>query len=95
MDEKLIEVLDELTWDILEKNPKLENIVEEGGLTLFKADYVFGYGFMNITFMGIDIWCSEDDDREFIKDDTEYEDWKPYFKRKIKELKNAGITIEL
>ena len=95
MDEKLIKVLDELTWDILEKNPKLETIVEDGGLILFKAEYVFGYGYTNITFMGIDIWCSEDDEREFIDDGNEYEDWSTYFKRRINKLKNAGINIEL
>ena len=94
MDDKLVKVLDEMTWDILDKNPKLETIVEDGGLILFKADYVFGYGFMNITFMGIDIWCSENDEREYDEYD-EYEDWSTYFKRKIKELKNAGINIEL
>lgn len=48
--------------------------------------YVVSDGYhTNIKFLGVDIWHSEDDDREWSEATENYEPLEPYLRRKINE----------
>lgn len=91
MDQELIKTLDKITWEILENNPEFDKFSQEWGITILDIKYSAGYGFTSVDCMGIDIWNSENDDREFDDDKNDYEDWNTYFRRRINELIDNNI----
>jgi hypothetical protein len=90
MDKELIEILDKITWDILEKNPKLDELTQEWGISVINVKYLAGFGYTGVEFMGFEIWNSENDEREWIEESDAYEDMEKYIYRKIKELTDSG-----
>lgn len=88
--EEIIKVLDKITWELFEKNPKLEALTTEWGITPVKLEYRAAYGFVSIDFMGLEIWNSEDDERYWVEEENDYEDWDTYLTRKIKEILDSG-----
>jgi hypothetical protein len=93
---ELMDTLDKITWDILEKNPEFDKFCGEWGLTFIDLSYSAGYGFVAIKILGYDIWCSENDEREWVEENDDYEEFETYIYRKINELKTNGVlNIEL
>jgi len=46
-----------------------------------------------VTFLGIDIWSSEDDERKFIDDENRYEDLSLFLERQIQKKINDILSI--
>lgn len=88
MEQELINSLDDITWEILENNPDFDKFTQDLGITIINVKYEAAYGFTSVDCMGIEIWNSENDEREIINDkiDDFCESWDMYFRRKINEL---------
>lgn len=73
-----------INQDIYENsNDKVRNAAENYGNFLdFSTD---GYA-TAVTFMGLQIWCSEDDDRKYDEEKGEYEPMEAYLVAKIREV---------
>jgi len=77
-------------------------IVRELNISLYEQHYEtevgFEYctnGFMSsISIGGFNIWNSEDDDREWIEEENDYEPFLPFIKNKFNELTDKLISLK-
>lgn len=59
----------------------------------FIVDYHCDGYMVVIEFLGLQIWSSDDDDREFNEEENKYEPLKPYLIKKIINVINVLSTI--
>jgi len=57
-------------------------------------DWLFGFFTLSIdenqsciiSFLKMEIWCSENDERDYVEDNDEYEPLEPYLRKEIKKI---------
>lgn len=81
------DVVDELNDDLDEMFEY--EVVEPFYLKMWYESYEYG-----IEFLGVIIWSTANDDREFIEDKNDYEPLKPFLQRKITNLIQSLTKIK-
>lgn len=83
---KLIEDINQEIYEIVaDQNSLLQSFIEENPPLEFSSS---GYA-CGIKFLGIPIWCSENDERPYINEDTPMEDYLPldiWIKQEVKRI---------
>jgi len=100
--EEAIETVESINDDIHE-NSYTDNEVEsdltillEEGYPILTLNFAGNAGFIIFFYDHYQLWCSEDDERDYInEDEEEYEPLKPYIQRKLKKLLTTLNQIKL
>lgn len=71
---EIIDIVEDLQYEIYEST---------GGIEYYLLDATFCNGVCIINFLDIQIWNSEDDMREYIEEEDEYENLEKYLRREI------------
>jgi hypothetical protein len=84
---KLIEDINQEIYNATEENSLVEQFIQETPPLEFST---IGYAH-HVSFFGITIWCSENDERPMINENTPYEDYIPlgsWLRQEIKRILN-------
>lgn len=83
MKENLLDIIYELNVDLSEElcfENGYKNISEQIFIVLESGGF-----YERITFLGIELWRNDDDEREYDEETDTYEPMKPFLKRKMNE----------
>lgn len=84
-------MLPEEVLDVVrELNDEIDNKLENAEATFHFSMESDGYCSL-VTFMGLNVWSSEDDERDFIDEKDEYEPLKDYIKRETSKLVRIAV----
>jgi len=75
---ELVDVIEDLNLDWHENLTDVEDIIP--------WDYVSNGFSEAVSFFGVPVWDSEEDDRYYDDEKSEYESWKKYLKRKAQHI---------